>query len=85
MLRRFYRLERSRTTPGSGLGLSMASAVAALHHGTFEILDNAPGLRAVVRFQFPAATLKGLRTFYLLRARDNCVRAPWLPLKAEDY
>ncbi|WP_298272657.1 ATP-binding protein [uncultured Bradyrhizobium sp.] len=50
VLRRFYRLERSRSTPGSGLGLSMASAIAALHHGTLEIIDNAPGLRAVVRF-----------------------------------
>lgn len=50
VLRRFYRLERSRSTPGSGLGLSMASAIAALHHGALEILDNAPGLRAVVRF-----------------------------------
>lgn len=50
VLRRFYRLERSRTSPGSGLGLSMAGAIAALHHGSIEILDNAPGLRAVIRF-----------------------------------
>ena len=30
---RFVRLEKSRTEPGSGLGLSLVSAVARLHHG----------------------------------------------------
>ena len=58
VLLRFYRLERSRSTPGSGLGLSMASAIAALHHGTLEILDNAPGLRAVVRFPSSSPVLE---------------------------
>jgi signal transduction histidine kinase len=53
VLQRFYRLERSRTTPGSGLGLSLVTAVATLHHGTVQILDNAPGLRVVVRFPDP--------------------------------
>ena len=32
---RFYRLERSRTTPGSGLGLALVAAVAQIHH--FEV------------------------------------------------
>jgi signal transduction histidine kinase len=45
---RFVRLENSRSRPGSGLGLSLASAVARLHHGTLRIEDNAPGLRAVL-------------------------------------
>lgn len=49
VLRRFYRLEHSRTTPGNGLGLSLAAAVVGLHHGVVELLDNAPGLRVVVR------------------------------------
>ncbi|HSF18034.1 MAG TPA: HAMP domain-containing sensor histidine kinase [Vicinamibacteria bacterium] len=46
---RFYRLDRSRTTAGAGLGLSLVEAVAKLHAGSLQLLDNAPGLRAVVR------------------------------------
>ncbi len=47
---RFYRGERSRTSPGNGLGLSLVAAVAELH-GTFLRLHNAaPGLCAVLRF-----------------------------------
>jgi signal transduction histidine kinase len=46
---RFYRLDRSRTTPGAGLGLSLVSAVAARHGGELRLEDNEPGLRAVLR------------------------------------
>jgi signal transduction histidine kinase len=45
---RFVRLEQSRSQPGSGLGLSLASAIAHLHHGDLRLEDNAPGLRAVI-------------------------------------
>jgi signal transduction histidine kinase len=45
---RFVRLENSRSRPGSGLGLSLAAAVARLHHGSLRLEDNTPGLRAVV-------------------------------------
>jgi signal transduction histidine kinase len=45
---RFYRLDRSRTTPGAGLGLSLVSAVAARHEGELRLEDNEPGLRAVL-------------------------------------
>ena len=45
---RFVRLERSRSQPGSGLGLSLASAVAHLHGGELRLEDNKPGLRAVL-------------------------------------
>ena len=48
---RFYRCERSRSTAGNGLGLSLVSAVANLHRATISVLDNAPGLK--VRVQFP--------------------------------
>lgn len=48
VLERFVRLERSRTEPGSGLGLSLVDAVARLHRGTFRIEDNEPGVRAVL-------------------------------------
>lgn len=45
----FYRLDRSRSTPGSGLGLSLVAAVARLHGGEVRLEDNAPGLRAALR------------------------------------
>lgn len=47
-LKRFVRLEASRTRPGTGLGLSLVAAVARLHAGTIRLEDNAPGLRAVL-------------------------------------
>ncbi len=46
--KRFVRLDQSRTTPGSGLGLSLTDAVAGLHDGALVLDDNAPGLRAVL-------------------------------------
>jgi signal transduction histidine kinase len=45
---RFVRLEASRTQPGSGLGLSLASAVATLHGGALRLSDAQPGLRATL-------------------------------------
>ena len=47
---RFYRLEKSRTTIGSGLGLSLVKAIAELHGATAKLFDNAPGLRVLVQF-----------------------------------
>jgi signal transduction histidine kinase len=48
VLRRFVRLEQSRSLPGSGLGLSLAQAVAHLHGGELRLEDNQPGLRSVI-------------------------------------
>ena len=48
VIERFVRLEKSRSEAGSGLGLSLVSAVARLHGGSFRIEDNAPGVRAVI-------------------------------------
>jgi signal transduction histidine kinase len=45
---RFTRLETSRTTPGSGLGLALVDAVVRLHKGTITVEDAGPGLRMVV-------------------------------------
>ena len=53
VVERFVRLEKSRTEPGSGLGLSLVNAVARLHKGEFRIEDNSPGVRAVI--DLPAA------------------------------
>lgn len=50
VLRRLYRLERSRTTPGNGLGLSLVHAIAELHDARLTLQDNRPGLRVEVRF-----------------------------------
>jgi signal transduction histidine kinase len=47
---RFYRLDASRATAGSGLGLSLVAAIAELHHVKVELTDNAPGLRLTLRF-----------------------------------
>jgi signal transduction histidine kinase len=48
VVERFVRLEQSRSQPGSGLGLSLASAVARLHGGELKLEDNQPGLRSVI-------------------------------------
>ena len=50
VLRRLYRLETSRSTPGSGLGLALVDAIVKLHGGTLTLADNAPGLRVSVAF-----------------------------------
>jgi signal transduction histidine kinase len=44
VLQRFVRLDKSRTQPGSGLGLSLVNAVASLHEAKIELDDNDPGL-----------------------------------------
>ncbi|MEZ5855152.1 MAG: HAMP domain-containing sensor histidine kinase [Hyphomicrobiaceae bacterium] len=51
VLRRFYRLETSRTTAGSGLGLALVGAIAELHRARLTLADNEPGLivRLVLR------------------------------------
>jgi len=48
VVERFVRLEQSRSAPGSGLGLSLAAAVARLHGGELKLEDNHPGLRSTI-------------------------------------
>jgi signal transduction histidine kinase len=50
VLQRFYRLERSRSSQGNGLGLALVAAVAGLHGARLEMADNHPGLRIALRF-----------------------------------
>ncbi|MEO0799451.1 MAG: HAMP domain-containing sensor histidine kinase, partial [Pseudomonadota bacterium] len=49
-LTRFVRLDESRTTQGSGLGLSLVAAIIRAHGGSLALEDNAPGLRIVASF-----------------------------------
>jgi signal transduction histidine kinase len=51
VLRRFYRAESSRNTPGSGLGLALVAAVARLHGMELAISDAQPGCRITIARQ----------------------------------
>jgi hypothetical protein len=59
VVERFVRLEGSRSEPGSGLGLSLASAVARLHGGELRLQDNHPGLAAVLALPRAGAVRDG--------------------------
>ena len=54
VLSRFVRLEASRSTPGTGLGLTLVKAIADLHNARLELSDNGPGLRVTITFAQPA-------------------------------
>jgi signal transduction histidine kinase len=51
VLKRFYRLEQSRTSPGSGLGFALVKAIAELHDAALSLSDNRPGLLIELHFQ----------------------------------
>ncbi|MEP6829383.1 MAG: HAMP domain-containing sensor histidine kinase [Rhizomicrobium sp.] len=57
VVERFVRLEASRNSPGTGLGLSLVAAVAHFHNAQLLLEDNAPGLKATLRFPRPALRL----------------------------
>lgn len=50
LLRRFTRLDSSRSSDGHGLGLALVEAVAHLHDAEVALLDNYPGLRVEIAF-----------------------------------
>jgi signal transduction histidine kinase len=50
VVERFVRLETSRNSPGTGLGLSLVAAVAKLHDARLSLDDNGPGLKAIISF-----------------------------------
>ena len=47
---RFVRLEKSRSEPGSGLGLSLAKAVMKLHKGELQLGSDGDGLKVTLAF-----------------------------------
>lgn len=50
VLKRFYRLSKSRNVPGSGLGLSLVNAVVELHGARMKLFDAAPGFGIIITF-----------------------------------
>jgi signal transduction histidine kinase len=73
-LQRFVRLEKSRSRPGAGLGLSLVAAVAGLHGGSVRLEDNDPGLRAILVLPLcgaPRATASASRSAELERTTVN--------------
>ncbi|MEM8651792.1 MAG: HAMP domain-containing sensor histidine kinase [Pseudomonadota bacterium] len=46
---RFVRLEKSRSMPGNGLGLSLVKAIASLHDGVLQLANNEPGLKVQLK------------------------------------
>ena len=48
VLQRFYRSDRNRLTPGTGLGLSVVAAICRLHGFALTLEDVAPGLRVKI-------------------------------------
>ena len=55
VFRRLYRLERARSTPGSGLGLALVAAIAELHDAEIALDDREPGLSVAITFPSAAA------------------------------
>jgi len=53
VFRRLYRLEKSRSTKGNGLGLSLVASIADLHGAKILLADNNPGLIVVITFPKP--------------------------------
>jgi signal transduction histidine kinase len=84
VLRRFYRLDASRGTAGSGLGLSLVAAIAELHLAELRLCDNHPGL--AVELHFPAAGGEDVRFVTVAHLRhefthkNNSLASP--PFKA---
>ncbi len=49
VFQRFYRVAKSRSLPGNGLGLSLVAAVIAMHKGEIALLNGEPGLKVAVK------------------------------------
>ncbi|MBV8586842.1 MAG: HAMP domain-containing protein [Verrucomicrobia bacterium] len=72
VLTRFYRIDRSRSQPGNGLGLTIVKAICHLHGGTLSLKGGIPGL--IVRIDLPRADISTLPNSNLLR-QDKMITA----------
>lgn len=75
VFRPFFRLDVSRTTPGTGLGLSLAAAVATMHKAQIVLSDNQPGLAVEVVFGTQKAKSAAVEARWL---RATEIAAYWL-------
>ncbi|QPC95858.1 ATP-binding protein [Mesorhizobium sp. INR15] len=62
VFQRLYRLDSSRSTPGSGLGLSLVRAIVDLHGATAVLQDCQPGLAVVVSFPVTKSSTSQIRS-----------------------
>ena len=72
VFRRLYRLERARSTPGSGLGLTLVAAIAELHDARIDLDDHDPGLRVAITFRGAIAVKGRHLTNPRLRPEQRC-------------
>jgi signal transduction histidine kinase len=59
VLKRFYRLDKSRGTRGSGLGLALVAAVTEVHDAELHLSSASPGLKVTVLFPSPTVLRPG--------------------------
>jgi signal transduction histidine kinase len=68
VLTRFYRLDRSRSFPGNGLGLAIVTAISHLHSGSLSLEDTGPGLTARIVLPHPdISTLPNANVMEMVR------------------
>jgi len=74
---RFYRADASRSTPGAGLGLTIAKQIVARHGGSL-MAENAPGagVRFILRLPVGDSTLAMPNTPVTARARPAATPGP---------
>ena len=78
-LGRFVRLDPSRGSPGAGLGLALVAAVARMHGAEVILGDNAPGLRATLRFAGEAQPGGGQSFTLTLAIQSGSETSPFGP------
>lgn len=76
VVERFVRLDKSRSTPGNGLGLSLAASIIHLHDGRLELEDAGPGLKASLTLPASATNEELAPTGLGLRAAPPMSQSP---------